>query len=63
MVKVSSQRFDRGKWHVGEVNRQITDLCLELQTKLEPWYPVTSQMKHKSCPIPAGVSSLKFIIV
>lgn len=56
-VKISSLRFDRGEWHMGEINRRITDMCLVLQDSLEPWYPITSRMKHKTCPIPAGVGS------
>lgn len=55
---LSSERYDRGKWHVGEINRRIADLCVDLQDKHEPWYIVTKNMEHKSCPIAAGVSSI-----
>jgi len=49
-IKVSSERFDRGEWHTGEIQRSIPDMCLELQEEVEPWYPVSKRMLQKSCP-------------
>lgn len=55
-MTMSSQRFIRGKWAKGEMNRQIADFCVVFQDEKEPWFLVTSQFEHK-CPIPAGVSN------
>lgn len=58
-MHLGTERYHQGKWHLGEINRKVPDLCAELQNDLEPWYAVTSKMTQKSCPYLPGVSRIQ----
>jgi hypothetical protein len=55
-VDISSTRFNRNQWQMGEINRRIPDLCPLFTSENELWYPITQFFKHVDCPIAAGVS-------
>lgn len=48
------EKFDREQWNTAMLDMNVPDLCLELQNPAMPWYFLTSQMKKKNCPYPAG---------
>lgn len=54
LIHVYMEKFDRGQWNVALIDRQVSDMCQELQNPAMPWYFLTSLYKKKDCPYPAG---------
>lgn len=53
---ISSKRLERGNWNDGPAQRLVLDLCTDMQNPEEVWYPVTKNLKKKTCPYKANVS-------
>lgn len=52
-----TERFIRGQWVNGEINRVVNDLCFTMNNPLDSIYTVTKNMKKK-CPWKKGVCFL-----
>lgn len=54
-IYVFSERYDRGKWFVTGLNRNISDFCSLMHDPSQPWY---IYMKDQPpCPVTPGVRS------
>lgn len=53
-VSLTTQRFNRGQWVKGELNRDILDFCFVMRNRLDIVYPLTKHIKSR-CPVKAGV--------
>ena len=54
-LKMTSRKWERGKWVPAIVNKEVYDICSTLKSPLEGWYHVTKNMKLSGCPIKSGV--------
>lgn len=53
-VKITTERYIKGQWVKGELNRNIYDFCYSMKDRLDIVYPLTKHVKSR-CPVKAGV--------
>lgn len=53
-VRITAERFDRNEWNVIGLDRNVVDLCADMQLPSNPLHNFFRQFKKKSCPFPKG---------